>query len=180
VDDLSGIWFEPKLVEVFSAIAQKEYFWLNLKVKEYYNILAEWGKKTKANINLGDLGKLIVPSEIIEKNGELTAAEFKVVKQHTFYTYRLLKRIEGLGSIPEWASFHHERLDGSGYPFRIQGSNLNIGSRIMAVSDIFQALTEDRPYRKAFSISKALKIIDEMQQESKLDAEIITVLKNTI
>ncbi|MFN2340290.1 MAG: HD-GYP domain-containing protein [Halanaerobium sp.] len=231
----AGSWFEPKLVEVFSRIAQKEAFWLNLKVKEYNNILADWGQKTKTIIDLSDLeslasivahlidrvspftsrhstgvatiaamithelnyslaeqramriaglfhdlGKLIVPSQIIEKNGELTAAEFKIVKQHTFYTYQLLNKIQGLGSIPEWASFHHERLDGSGYPFRIKAENLNVGSRIMAVSDVFQALTEDRPYRQAFSISKALGIIDQMQQEAKLDADIISVLKNTI
>jgi putative nucleotidyltransferase with HDIG domain len=231
----AGSWFEPKLVEVFALIAQKESFWLNLKVKEYNNILEKWGKATKSKINLSDLeslasivahlidrvspftsrhstgvaaiaamitheldyslqeqramrisglfhdlGKLIVPNEIIEKNGELTAAEFKVVKQHTFYTYRLLNKIEGLGSVPEWAAFHHERLDGSGYPFRIKGPDLNVGSRIMAVSDVFQALTEDRPYRRAFSIADALEIIDQMEQESKLDADIIQVLKNTI
>jgi len=127
-----------------------------------------------------DLGKLIVPAEIIEKEAELTAAEIKVVKQHTFYTYRLLNKIQGLGSIPEWAAFHHERLDGTGYPFRISGDQLNTGSRIMAVSDVFQALTEDRPYRPAFSIAKALGIIDSMEQEAKLDAEIVAVLKNAI
>jgi putative nucleotidyltransferase with HDIG domain len=231
----SGSWFDPELVKKFSAIAQKESFWLNLKVKEYNNILEKWGKSTRVNINLSnlesiasivahlidrvspftsrhstgvatiaamithelgysfqeqrairiaglfhDLGKLIVPAEIIEKKSELTAAEFKLVKQHTFYTYRLLNKIQGMGSIPDWAAFHHERLDGTGYPFRIRGDQLNTGSRIMAVSDVFQALTEDRPYRAAFSISKALNIIDQMQQERKLDGEIISVLKNAI
>jgi putative nucleotidyltransferase with HDIG domain len=235
VKSKSGSWFEPKLVDAFFVTAQKESFWLNLKVKEYNNILAGWGKKTKSKIDLSDLeslasivahlidrvspftsrhstgvatiaamithelnyslaeqramriaglfhdlGKLIVPNQIIEKSGELTAAEFKIVKQHTFYTYRLLNKIEGLGSIPEWAAFHHERLDGSGYPFRIKGENLNVGSKIMAVSDVFQALTEDRPYRKAFSITKALGIIDQMEEQSKLDSEIIKVLRSTI
>lgn len=127
-----------------------------------------------------DLGKLIVPNQIIEKKGELTDSEYKIIKQHTFYTYRLLNRIKGLGSIPEWAAFHHERLDGTGYPFRIAAEDLNLGSRIMAVSDVFQALTEDRPYRPAFTISKALKIIDQMQADSKLDADLVLVLKNSI
>ncbi|MFW6229394.1 MAG: HD domain-containing phosphohydrolase [Halanaerobium sp.] len=231
----SGTWFDPELVDVFFRVAQKESFWLNLKVKEYNHILEQWGKKTKANINLSDLeslasivahlidrvspftsrhssgvaaiasmitheldyslqeqrairiaglfhdlGKLIVPREILEKDAELTSDEYKVIKQHPYYTYRLLNKIQGLGSIPEWAAFHHERLDGTGYPFRIEGESLNIGSRIMAVSDVFQALTEDRPYRPAFSISKALNIIDQMEQDSKLDAEVIDVLKNTI
>ncbi|MEC9490704.1 MAG: HD domain-containing phosphohydrolase [Halanaerobiales bacterium] len=231
----SGSWFDPELVKIFSALAQKESFWLNLKVKEYNNILERWGQKTRTNINLSDLeslasivahlidrvspftsrhssgvatiaamltndlgysleeqravriaglfhdlGKLIVPNEIIEKRGELTELEYRVVKQHTFYTYTLLDKIEGLGSIPQWAGFHHERLDGTGYPFRIQGKDLNMGSRIMAVSDVFQALTEDRPYRSAFSIAKAVEIIDEMQQELKLDADVISVLKNAV
>lgn len=127
-----------------------------------------------------DLGKLIVPNKIIEKRGELTNSEYKLIKQHTFHTYRLLNRIEGLGSIPEWAAFHHERLDGTGYPFRIKAENLNLGSRIMAISDVFQALTEDRPYRSAFTISKALKIIEQMQLESKLDKNLVSVLKDSI
>ena len=127
-----------------------------------------------------DLGKLIIPPSIIEKKDTLTDEEYKIVKQHTYYSYQLLAKIKGLGSIPEWAAFHHERLDGSGYPFRLPGSELNQGSRIMAVSDVFQALTEDRPYRSAFSISKALKIMDEMQQNGKLDSKIIRVLKNAI
>lgn len=127
-----------------------------------------------------DLGKLIVPPSIIEKKDNLTDEEYRKVKQHTYYSYQLLKKIKGLGSIPEWAAFHHERLDGSGYPFRLSGSELNQGSRIMAVSDVFQALTEDRPYRSAFPISRALEIMDEMQQNGKLDSKIIKVLKNAI
>lgn len=127
-----------------------------------------------------DLGKLIVPPAIIEKNGDLSTEEFQIIKQHTFYTYRLLNKIEGLGNIPEWAAFHHERLDGTGYPFRKKAGEINFGSRIMAVSDVFQALTEDRPYRSAFKISKALKIMDDMQQNEKLDLKIIEVLKNSL
>lgn len=231
----SGSWFDPNLIKIFTKIAQREFFWLNLESEEYNNILANWGKKTKVKINLSDLeslasivahlidrispftsrhssgvatiaamlahelkfnlkyqralrtaglfhdlGKLIVPNEIIEKNDQLTDSEFQIIKQHTFYTYKLLNKIEGLGSIPEWAAFHHERLDGSGYPFKIKGEDLSSGCKIMAVSDVFQALTEDRPYRSAFSISKALEIIDQMQQDSKLDKDIIDVLKNSI
>lgn len=127
-----------------------------------------------------DLGKLIIPSSIIEKKDKLTDKEFQIVKQHTFYTYRLLNKIEGLGSIPEWAAFHHERLDGTGYPFRIAAEKINLGSRIMAVSDVFQALTEDRPYRPAYKIDKALAIMDAMEQNKKLDSKILKVLKDAI
>lgn len=231
----SGSWFDPKLVEIFIKLAQKESFWLNLKSKEYLHILENWGEKTKTNIDLydleslastvahlidrispftsrhssgvatiaamitnemgyglqeqrsmriaglfHDLGKLTIPDNLIEKEGELTKKEYKVVKQHSYYSYQLLNKVEGLGSIPEWGAFHHERLDGTGYPFRLKAENLNIGSRIMAVSDVFQALTEDRPYRVAFSIAKALEIIQEMQENFKLDKKIISVLKSAI
>jgi putative nucleotidyltransferase with HDIG domain len=235
VNNKSAIWFDPDLAKVFNDIARKESFWLNLRVKEYTDILRTWGKRTKTNIDLynleslasivahlidrvspftsrhstgvatiaamitdemnysleeqrairvaglfHDLGKLILPNEILEKNSKLSNSEFQLVKQHPYHTYRLLNKIKGIGSIPEWAAFHHERLDGKGYPFKIKGENLNIGSRIMAVSDVFQALTEDRPYRLAFSISKALEIIDEMKEDLKLDASIISILKDAI
>ncbi|HKL75164.1 MAG TPA: HD domain-containing phosphohydrolase [Halanaerobiales bacterium] len=127
-----------------------------------------------------DLGKLIIPAEIIEKEAELTDKEYKIIKQHSYYTYRLLKKIRGLGSMPEWAAFHHERLDGSGYPFRFSSEDINIGSRIMAVSDVFQALTEDRPYRSAFTISKALEIMEEMVENNKIDENIFLTLKQSI
>jgi len=127
-----------------------------------------------------DLGKLIVPKEIIEKKGRLNDREYNLIKQHSFYTYRLLNKIKGIGDIPEWAAYHHERLDGSGYPFHYKAEKLNLGSRIIAVSDVFQALTEDRPYRKAFTIEQALEIIEEMVINGEFDKRVVENLKNSI
>lgn len=73
---------------------------------------------------LHDLGKLAVPAEILEKPGRLTMEEFCIIKAHTFYTYRILERLEGLEIINTWASFHHERLDGKGYPFHHRAEDL--------------------------------------------------------
>ncbi|MGM0410198.1 MAG: HD-GYP domain-containing protein [Bacillota bacterium] len=127
-----------------------------------------------------DLGKLIIPAEIIEKEEKLNDDEYKIIKQHPYYSYRLLTKIRGLGNIPEWAAFHHERLNGNGYPFHLGAENLNFGSRILAVSDVFQALTEDRPYRTAFSMGQALDIIDEMKDENELDEDVVFALKESI
>ena len=127
-----------------------------------------------------DLGKLIIPKEIIEKKGELNDEEYKIIQQHSFYSFRLLNKINGLGDIPEWAALHHERLDGNGYPFHYDKNTLNTGSKIMAVSDVFQALTEDRPYRKAFSIAQAIEIIDDMKFKLKFDKDIVNALKDSI
>lgn len=126
---------------------------------------------------LHDLGKLAVPSEIIEKPGKLSKDEFHIIKSHTFYTYRILETIKDLHVINMWASFHHERLDGKGYPFHRKGRNLPLGSRIMAVADVFTAITEDRPYRKGMTHKRALEVITQMAQNSKLDPKVVSTLK---
>ncbi|MGC8574942.1 MAG: HD-GYP domain-containing protein [Caldisericum sp.] len=129
---------------------------------------------------LHDLGKLAVPKEILEKPDKLSTEEFNVVKSHTYYTYRILSCIPNFETINRWASFHHERLDGSGYPFRLSAFDLPLGSRIMAVADVFTALTEDRPYRAGMDVDKALKIIENMSQNNILDVYTVQLLKKNI
>jgi HD-GYP domain-containing protein (c-di-GMP phosphodiesterase class II) len=126
---------------------------------------------------LHDLGKLAVPAEILEKPSELTETEFNVIRSHTFYTYRILEPIADLYEINTWASFHHERLDGSGYPFHHKGQDLPLGSRIMAVADVFTAITEDRPYRKGMPEEKALQVLQQMADGSALDSNIVSLLR---
>jgi len=87
-----------------------------------------------------DLGKLRVPKEILEKPGKLSTEEFNIIKSHTYHTYRILSHIPNFETINWWASFHHERLNGSGYPFRINAFNFPLGSRIMAIADVFTLL----------------------------------------
>ncbi|MPN20421.1 3'3'-cGAMP-specific phosphodiesterase 1 [bioreactor metagenome] len=125
---------------------------------------------------LHDLGKLAVPNEILEKPGKLTADEFTIIKQHPYYTYRILEQIDGFATIAEWAAFHHETPDGAGYPFRIANQSLKLGSRIVAVADVFAALTEDRPYRPQMQWSKVEKIMCSMVANRKLDANIVADL----
>lgn len=129
---------------------------------------------------LHDLGKLAVPKEILEKPGKLTTEEFNIVKSHTYHTYRILSHIPSFEMINQWASFHHERLDGSGYPFHIDKFNFSLGSRIMAVSDVFTALTEDRPYRRRLTPDRAFHIIEQMAQNNILDTHIVFFLKKNL
>src|SRR3990167_2949515 len=100
---------------------------------------------------LHDIGKLSVPDEILEKPGGLSTEEFNIMRGHTYFTYHILNSIDGFDTISEWAAFHHEKLNGRGYPFHLKEGQLSIGSRIMAVSDKFSALSEDRPYRKSLT-----------------------------
>lgn len=121
---------------------------------------------------LHDLGKLAIPNEILEKPGKLNEWELAIIKQHTYYTYRILEQIDGFELIAEWAAYHHETLDGTGYPFRIGEKSLRLGSRIVAVADVFVALTERRPYRDTLPMDKVEKIMREMVVNRKLDGMI--------
>ena len=124
---------------------------------------------------LHDIGKLATPSEILEKPARLSDEEFNIMKSHVYHSYRILEAVSGLDIINTWASFHHERMDGKGYPFHIKGGELPIGSRIMAVADVFTAITEDRPYRKGMSAEEALRIIEDMAKNNSLDKSIVDV-----
>jgi HD-GYP domain-containing protein (c-di-GMP phosphodiesterase class II) len=126
---------------------------------------------------LHDLGKLAVPTEILEKPGKLTAGEWRIIKAHTYHGYRTLEQIADLKTINEWGSFHHERLDGKGYPFHLNRNCLSLGSRIMAVADIFTAITEDRPYRKGMNNSEVVKIIRKLCLDGALDANVVNTLE---
>lgn len=124
---------------------------------------------------LHDLGKLAVPLEIIEKPGRLTTEESLVVKQHAYHTYRILATVPGLETLNTWASLHHERLDGKGYPFRPR--QIPLGARIVAVADVFTAITEDRPYRKGMNREQALAVLEQMVQEQALDGRVVAALR---
>ena len=125
---------------------------------------------------LHDLGKLVIPNAILDKPSALTASEFSIVKQHPYHTYSILSSISGMRAIAEWASFHHERLDGNGYPFHRKPHELNTGTRIIAVADIFTALIEDRPYRKGMNLSKVREILLEIAGHGIQDQRIVNLV----
>ena len=129
---------------------------------------------------LHDLGKLVVPNSILEKPAGLTHEEMAVMKQHTYHTFSILSTIGGLQMIAEWGAYHHERLDGKGYPFRRKAHEMNIGARIMAVSDIFTALAEDRPYRKGMKTENIKNILQEQASHGIQDSHIVKLLLENI
>lgn len=129
---------------------------------------------------LHDIGKLFTPLSILEKNGKLESDEYAMMKQHSYKTLVMLNPIPELGNIVHWAANHHERLDGSGYPFRLAAASLDMPSRILAVADVFTAMTENRPYREGMQSDKALTILREEAAKNKLDLEIVTLLDHNI
>ncbi len=130
--------------------------------------------------NVHDLGKLALPNAVLEKPEELSEAEYWLVKKHVYLTYTVLSTIGGLRQLPEWAGFHHERLDGTGYPFHLGQERLDTGARIMAVADVFTALEEDRPYRKGLRSDKIVATLAQMATENKLDGKIVQILVDSI
>lgn len=125
---------------------------------------------------LHDLGKISISDDILEKPAKLNEDEFNKIRSHTYYTYHLLEPIVQLKTINTWASYHHEKLNGMGYPFHIQGDSLSLGSRIMAVADVFTAITEDRPYRKGMDSVQAKEVLQNMVTDNSLDGKMVNLL----
>jgi len=108
---------------------------------------------------LHDLGKLGVSNEILDKPGKLDAAEWESVRSHPGRGAEILSRMAAFAPLAKIALEHHERLDGKGYPQQLSGEAINLETRIVTTADIFDALTADRPYRKAMSAGEALAIM---------------------
>lgn len=127
---------------------------------------------------LHDIGKLVVPNTILQKPAKLTPEEFNKMKDHAAASYAMLKKIPDFEDIAEWAGNHHEKLDGSGYSRGLKADQLSFEDRLMACLDIYQALTEERPYKKKFSYAQSIDIMMSMAQSGKIDAQIVEDVRN--
>ncbi len=110
---------------------------------------------------LHDVGKIAVSDRILLKPSELSAEERLEMRRHPAAGYRLLKPISSLAEAAEIVYAHHERFDGTGYPKGLKGKDIPLGARLFAVADVFDALTSNRPYRRAAGYDEALRIISE-------------------
>ncbi|WP_283608761.1 HD-GYP domain-containing protein [Faecalispora anaeroviscerum] len=139
----------------------------------YYGRNEEEYWKMRIAADLHDLGKIMVPNEILDKPGSLTREEIDVIQSHTYYTRKALEMVQGFEDITEWAANHHEKLNGKGYPYGLTAEQLDFNSRLMTCVDIYQALTEDRPYRMALTHADAVGILDTMSRQNLIDASIV-------
>jgi putative nucleotidyltransferase with HDIG domain len=124
---------------------------------------------------LHDIGKVRVPESILKKPGELTEAEWEIMKTHPEVGERILKPIQSLQSVVPIVRHHHERWDGNGYPDGLAGRTIPLGARIVAVCDAYRAMTEDRPYRKALAEAEARRRLLE-GSGSQFDSVCVTAL----
>ena len=125
---------------------------------------------------LHDVGKLVVPNAILCKPTRLTPEEYAVVRQHPYYTHRILSRVRGFEQIAEWASYHHERLDGSGYCEQLGRAELDVGAKIVAVADVAMAIAERRPYRDPGNEATVLNELLGMSERGLLEPQIVEAL----
>ena len=128
---------------------------------------------------LHDIGKLGVSNSILDKPGKLDAEEWVQIRGHAMATEVILSRIEAFKSLAPIAAAHHERLDGQGYPKKLKGDEIALETRILAVADIFDALTAERPYRAAMPITKSLAIMTE-EVGKAIDADCFSALKRAL
>ena len=128
---------------------------------------------------LHDIGKLAISNRILDKAGGLSAAEFAAMREHPLVTAQILERVPGFGRLAALASAHHERLDGGGYPRGLTADELDLPMRVLAVADVYEAVTSERPYRAAMSSDQALAIL-RAEAPARLDATAVAALHDLL
>lgn len=169
------------LLHLFSALQAKDDYTYrhNIAVGAISNLIGKWMKLSQQDLMqlttaalLHDVGKMIIPEDVLNKAGKLTDEEFDLMKKHTVYGYDILKETVGINHRQALVALqHHERMDGSGYPMGLKKDEIDLYSRIVSVADIFHAMSSNRVYQNQFPF---YKVISEMEKEmfGSLDPEI--------
>lgn len=129
---------------------------------------------------LHDIGKLRVPEDIIDKPGPLTREERAYVMRHSYDTGHILRKVFPGQPIADWASMHHENLLGTGYPFHRLATDIPREARLIAVADIFQALSQERPYRGHMAKAEVMSRIDTLCEQGRIDPEMVKLLHSQL
>ncbi len=158
-----------------------------LRVSEYSRLLAEHLSLNPSFVEeiahyskLHDIGKLRIPRAVLLKPSKLTKEEFELIKKHTIYGADILGSADWLKTARNIALYHHERWDGSGYPFGLRGEEIPISARIVALADVYDALREKRSYKRAFSHEETVNIIvngDGRVVPSHFDPKILDIFR---
>ncbi len=128
---------------------------------------------------LHDIGKIAIADRILGKPGALTAEEFEIVKRHPIVGADLVRSIRAIRDALPGIEYHHETLDGSGYPYGLEGTQVPLQARIITVADTFDAMTTDRPYQSAISAVAALRLIDSLRG-TKFDPKVVGALTHIL
>lgn len=123
--------------------------------------------------SLANIGKLAIPSKILNKKEKLTQIEYEIIKAYPYYTKKVLNNIMGFNDILIWASKIQERVDGSGYPYGVFGKDLSLKDRVILTLNIYNALRENRTYRRAYTHNDAIEIMRKEAEDKKIDISIV-------
>jgi putative nucleotidyltransferase with HDIG domain len=134
-------------------------------------------EKVHIAAHLHDIGKICIPEYILNKKEPLSKAEWELIKQHPVTGYNILKNYNELAIFADIILHHHERWDGKGYPSKLEGAEIPLGSRIIAVCDTIDAMTSDRPYRQAFSFEETKNEI-KINKSRQFDPDIVDALED--
>lgn len=148
---------------------------LSAKIARKMNYSESEIEKIKYAGYLHDVGKVSLESNILNKKGKLNEKEYEIVKEHPEVGADIVKNVKYLEEVADYVKYHHERLDGSGYPEGLKGDQIPEGARILAVADVYDALTSNRPYRSAWKRNRALNLIEEDAGEC-LDKNVVNQL----
>ena len=156
------------------------------KVSQYCEAIAKamgLNKKEVANIKnaaaLHDIGKIMVPPQILNKPDKLTQEEYAIIKRHPEIGYQMLKSVDEHVMLAEYVLHHHERWDGTGYPEGLAGENIPLYSRMIAVADAYEAMTAIRPYQKTKTKEEAVTELIRCAG-SQFDPEIVTLFVESV
>jgi len=144
------------------------------------DLIKQYGASMKLAGLLHDIGKLVVPRELLEKSSPLTKDDSTIIYKHPYFSRQILGATECFSEIGIWAAYHHERLDGSGYPYHRKGDEIPLGARILAVVDTFTALAEERPYRPSMSMRGTLQITETMAAYNRLDPQFVALVRDNL
>ncbi len=126
---------------------------------------------------LHDIGKVVIPIEILEKAGRLTSEEYSIIQSHICYTYLFFSKANIEPKVVNLASFHHERLDGSGYPFGLRDEHMSIPEKILQVADVAAALSEKRSYKSIMPKDSIISILKDQANSGKLCKRVVEVVE---
>ena len=180
---IDAIFNHPDSLACMINIREKDEYLLehSVAVAVYITIFAHYLKMSKEIVQhlsigafLHDIGKIKIPDKVLNKPGKLTDEEFTIMKTHANHSINIIKKTPGINKLSlEVAALHHEKLNGAGYPFQVKEENISRYGRMIAICDIFDALTANRVYKEGFTHSKAFSILRELAKSNHLDRTLV-------
>nr|WP_114326248.1 HD-GYP domain-containing protein [Candidatus Colwellia aromaticivorans] len=180
---VDAIFNSPDSLACMINIREKDEYLLehSVAVAVYITIFAHHLEMSKAVVQhlsvgafLHDIGKIKIPDDVLNKPGKLSEEEFIIMKTHANHSIDIIKKIPGINKLSlEVAALHHEKLNGEGYPFQVEGKDISQYGRMIAICDIFDALTANRVYKEGFTHNKAFSILRELAKSNHLDITLV-------